>query len=195
MIIISSYQISICQNRNYNKSQIKPWKENPAFWQYNNKPIMLLGGSNDDNLFQWPKEMLISHLDSMKQIGANYVRNTMSDRKDRNIEIYPYKQLENGKYDLNQWNDNYWKRFDLFLKETAKRNIIVQIEMWDRFDFSQKFWPLHPFNPKNNNSYTSETSGLAEEYPEHPGTNKQPFFSLLLNSATIKYCLSIRRNL
>lgn len=176
MIIISSYQISICQNRNYNKNQIKPWKENPAFWQYNNKPIMLLGGSNDDNLFQWPKEMLISHLDSMKQIGANYVRNTMSDRKDRNIEIYPYKQLENGKYDLNQWNDNYWKRFDLFLKETAKRNIIVQIEMWDRFDFSQKFWPLHPFNPKNNNSYTSETSGLAEEYPEHPGTNKQPFF-------------------
>ncbi len=82
--------------------------------------------------------MLIPHLDLMKRTGANYVRNTMSDRNDRTFEIYPFKRLENGKYDLNQWNEAYWGRFDFFLKETAKRNIIVQIEVWDRFDFLQK---------------------------------------------------------
>lgn len=174
--IISSLQIAFCQNNHSNKNQIQPWKENPNYWQYKGKPVLLLGGSNDDNLFQWPKEILIPHLDSMKQIGANYVRNTMSDRKDKNFEVYPFKQLENGEYDLDQWNEVYWKRFDFFLKETSKRNIIVQIEVWDRFDFSQKFWTTHPYNPKNNINYTQKNSGLAENYPEHPGTNRQPFF-------------------
>lgn len=173
---ICFFPIFYGQNSSHIKNQIQPWKENPRYWQFKGKPIMLLGGSNDDNLFQWTKDILIPHLDSMKQIGANYVRNTMSDRKDRNIEIYPYKLLNNGKYDLNQWNDEYWERFEFFLKETSKRDIIVQIEVWDRFDFSQSFWTTHPYNPKNNINYTREDSGLAEEYPDHPGTNRQPFF-------------------
>jgi len=163
-------------NTRFNKNRIQPWEKNPFYWQHKGKPVMLLGASDDDNLFQWPKEMLIPHLDLMKRIGANYVRNTMSDRNDRNIELYPFKQLENGKYDLNQWNEAYWERFDFFLKETAKRNIIVQIEVWDRFDFSQKYWTSHPYNPRNNINYTRKNSGLAEEYPEHAGNNRQPFF-------------------
>lgn len=168
--------ISVGQKVKLSKNQIQPWKKNPNYWQYKGKPIMLLGGSNDDNLFQWTEDILIRHLDSMKQIDANYVRNTMSDRRDKDFEIYPYKQLETGKYDLNQWNEIYWDRFDFFLQETHKRKIIVQIEVWDRFDYSQKFWEPHPYNPKNNVNYSGETSGLSESYPDHPGTNKQPFF-------------------
>jgi hypothetical protein len=120
--------------------------------------------------------MLVPHLDSMKNIGANYVRNTMSDRNDRGFELYPFKKLENGKYDLNQWNEAYWQRFQFFLKETAKCGIIVQIEVWDRFDYSRNNWPPHPWNPANNVNYSYEESGLAAEYPDHPGRNKQPFF-------------------
>jgi hypothetical protein len=137
---------------------------------------MLLGASSDDNLFQWPEEILIAHLDSMKAAGANYVRNTMSDRQDRGFELYPFVQLENGKYDLNQLNEDYFNRFDFFLKETGKRNIIVQIEVWDRFDYARNPWSSHPYNPKNNANYTSKESGLDLEYPDHPGQNKQPFF-------------------
>lgn len=158
------------------KSPIQPWSHNSWYWQYNDEPILLLGASNDDNLFQWPEEMLVAHLDSMKLMGANYVRNTMSDRADRGIELYPYKKLKNGKYDLNQWNKEYWQRFAFFLKETAKRNIIVQIEVWDRFDYSTIYWPPHPYNSKNNVNYSEVESGLALEYPDHPGQNKQPLF-------------------
>ncbi len=161
---------------NPEESRIKPWTENPWYWQYKGEPVMLLGASNDDNLFQWPEEMLIPHLDSMKSVGANYVRNTMSDRQDRGFELYPFAQLENGKYDLNQLNEDYYNRFDFFLKETQKRNIIVQIEVWDRFDYARNHWPIHPYNPKNNVNYSSEESGLDLEYPDHPGQNKQPFF-------------------
>ena len=165
-----------CQNSNSEKNRIQPWAENLWYWQFNGEPVLLLGASSDDNLFQWPAEMLIPHLDSMSEIGANYVRNTMSDRQDRGFELYPFLQLENGKYDLEQWNENYWNRFNLFLQETQKRDIIVQIEVWDRFDHSRNNWIPHPYNPKNNINYTESISGLKAEYPNHPGANEQPFF-------------------
>ena len=173
-LILITFLIFGCSTRKDNR--IQPWPENSWFWQYKGKPLMLLGASSDDNLFQWPAEILIPHLDSMQKIGANYVRCTMSDWQDKGFEIYPFVLLENGKYDLEQLNKAFYDRFDFFLKETEKRNIIVQIEVWDRFDYARNNWSPHPFNPKNNVNYTTEESGLDLEYPNHPATNKQPFF-------------------
>lgn len=175
-LLICSIVLTAFMNKKSDKQRIQPWKENPWFWQYENRPVMLLGASDDDNLFQWPANMLVPQLDSMKVIGANYVRNTMSDRQDRGFELYPFKMLDNGKYDLEQWNDDYWQRFEFFLRETRKRDIIVQIEIWDRFDYSRQHWLSHPYNPRNNVSYSESESGLAPDYPDHPGRNKQPFF-------------------
>lgn len=155
-------------------NSIRPWPQNPRYWEYKGKPVMLIGGSKDDNLFQIPD--LREHLDEMVQVGANYIRNTMSDRPDKGFEVYPFKKLSNGKYDLNQWNEEYWNRFENMLRWTAERDIIVQIEGWDRFDYSRDNWKVHPYNPKNNVNYSYEESGFAEHYPEHPGANKQPFF-------------------
>ena len=156
--------------------QIRPWPENPSYWQYKGKPVLLVGGSDDDNLFQWPEEQLKQQLDLIAAIGGNYVRNTMSDRRDKGFELYPFLRLPDGKYDLNQWNPKYWERFERFLEWTAERDIIVQIEVWDRFDYSRGNWPKHPYNPINNVNYTEKESGLATEYPLHPGRNVQPFF-------------------
>lgn len=165
-----------CNNQNIEEDRIQPWAENPWYWQYKGEPVMLLGASSDDNLFQWPAENLIPHLDSMQSVGGNYVRNTMSDRVFRGFELYPFKQMEDGSYNLNEWNEEYWNRFENFLNQTEKRDIIVQIEIWDRFDYSRENWPPHPYNPANNVNYTYGESGLDSIYPEHPGANKQPFF-------------------
>lgn len=173
MFIMLMFFVLGCTTKN---NHIQPWTENPWYWQYKGEPVMLLGASSDDNLFQWPQEMLIPHLDSMKAVGANYVRCTMSDRQDRDFEAYPFAENADGKYDLNELNPDFYNRFEFFLKETEKRDIIVQIEVWDRFDYSRNHWPVHPFNPQNNVNYTSEESGLALEYPDHPGRNVQPFF-------------------
>lgn len=153
---------------------IQPWSENPWYWQYGGKPVLLVGGSKDDNLFQIPD--LEEHLDEMVAVGANYIRNTMSDRPDKGFEVYPFKRLASGKYDLEQWNEEYWKRFERMLQLTGQRSIIVQIEVWDRFDYSRDNWEPHPYNPKNNINYSYEESGFAEQYPDHPGRNRQPFF-------------------
>jgi len=154
--------------------RIQPWAKNPRYWQYRGQPVLLLGGSKDDNLFQIPD--LKEHLDEMAAAGANYIRNTMSDRRDKGFELYPFRQLADGKYDLDQWNDEYWKRFENMLRWTGERGIIVQIEVWDRFDYARDNWEPHPYNPKNNVNYTYEQSGFVEHYPDHPGRNKQPFF-------------------
>ncbi len=159
---------------------LKPSPENPWYWSYRGEPILLLGGSDDDNLFQWPEQDLISQLNRLQAAGGNVIRNTMSDRRDKGFEIYPFKQLDPDKYDLSQWNEEYWTRFERLLRETARRNIVVQIEIWDRFDYTDNNgadrWQAHPYNPKNNINYTYEQSGFAERYPDHPGKNLQPFF-------------------
>jgi hypothetical protein len=157
-----------------NDMRIRPYWGNPYYWQYKGQPVMLLGGSKDDNLFQIPN--LKAHLDEMKAVGANYIRNTMSDRNDIGNEVYPFLKLPNGKYDLDQWNEEYWTRFANLLKWTAEREIIVQIEVWDRFDYSTDKWPPHPYNPANNVTYSYEQSGLKPTYPRHAGTNEQPLF-------------------
>ncbi|NOX55613.1 MAG: hypothetical protein GXP27_14475 [Planctomycetes bacterium] len=161
-----------------NADRIRPWSKNPRYWQYKGKPVLLIGGSKDDNLFQLPD--LKEHLDEIKRAGGNYIRNTMSDRPNKGFEVYPFRRLPSGKYDLNQWNDEYWKRFENMLRWTAERDIIVQIEVWDRFDYSDHRgagnWSRHPYNPKNNVNYTVEQSGLKTTYKRHPGTNEQPFF-------------------
>jgi hypothetical protein len=160
------------------QERIQPYGENPSYWQYKGEPVLLLGGSKDDNLFQIPD--LKAHLDELQAAGINFVRNTMSDRKgdrgDSPHEVAAFGKSEAGKFDLHTWNPVYWERFERFLKWSRERDVIVQIEVWDRFDHSQKNWLASPWRPANNVNYTAENSGLANQYGDHPWRDKQPFF-------------------
>jgi hypothetical protein len=100
----------------------------------------------------------------------------MSDRRDKGFEISAFAKRTDGRYDLERWNEEYWTRFANLLKWTAERDIIVQIEVWDRFDYSREHWGTNPYNPKNHVNYTYEQSGFAPAYPDHAGSNRQPFF-------------------
>ena len=61
------------EDKTSNKDRIKPYADNPHYWQYKGKPVLLLGGSKDDNLFQIPD--LKEHLDMLASVGGNYIRN------------------------------------------------------------------------------------------------------------------------
>lgn len=133
---------------NYNSLCIKPYRQTTWYWQYKGEPVVLRGGSDDDNPFQWTGDRLTNHLDLLASVGGNYIRNTMSDRDDGNV--YAFKETEKNKYDLNQWNDEYWNRLKFFLDETHKRDIIVQLTLWDQFDIGINNWERHPWNPERN---------------------------------------------
>lgn len=139
-----------------NVSGLAPYSSNPYYWSYDGEPVILLGGSDDDNLFQFSN--LEEHLNLMQNIGANYVRNTMSSREESDLQ--PFKKLPNGSYDLNQWNEGYWDRFEDFLKQTAERKIFVQIELWDQWDHNQSRWNVSPWNPENNSNYSASETQL-----------------------------------
>ncbi|MBN1559894.1 hypothetical protein JW998_06560 [candidate division KSB1 bacterium] len=118
--------------------------------------MLLLGGSDEDNLFNHPDippNGLAAHLDLLVSLGGNYVRNTMSSRDEGNL--WPHdRDPETGLYDLDRFGDAYWQRFGDFLEMTRQRSIIVQIEVFDRFDYARDPWDRNPFNPKNNINYT-----------------------------------------
>jgi len=154
------------------KSYIKPCSQNQKYWEYKGQPTLLLGGSKNDNLFQ--SQNLKEHLDELQEAGGNYIRNTMSSRDSG--DVWPYFKQQDGKYDLEKWGEEYWQRFENLLKLTEERDIIVQIEIWDRFDYSRDNWKKNPLNPENNVNYTVEETGFETEYPKHPASDKQPFF-------------------
>jgi hypothetical protein len=152
---------------------IQPYKENSFYWQLKGEPVLLLGGTVEDNVYQI--QDLEAHLDLLASVGGNYVRCTMSCR-DEGDAWWFQKDAETGLYDLNTLGEDHWARFETFMKLTAERGIVAQFEMWDRFDFARDFWQGNPYNPKNNINYTSEESGLAEDYKLHPGRKESPFF-------------------
>jgi hypothetical protein len=153
--------------------RIRPWLHNPRYWQYLGQPTLLLGGAQGVSLFQVPD--LEHHLDLLAACGGNYVRNTMSSREPGHV--WPFaRALDGVRYDLERSGDEYWRRFRELLRLAHERRVIVQIELWDRFDHYREPWLASPFNPANNVNYTAEESGLVEDYPVHPAANANPFF-------------------
>ena len=156
-------------------NHIQLYTENPRYWQYQDNPVLLIGGSDDDNLFQWTGSTLADHLDQLVAVGGNYVRNTMSDR-DEQGDAYAFRQLPSGLYDLNQWNDEYFNRLANFLQQTASRDILVQIEIWDEWDFQTSAYERSPWNPQNNISYRlAETIMPATHNPNRDVADHQFF--------------------
>lgn len=153
-------------------SPIHTSESHHQYWSMNGENIMLLGGSIEDNLFQY--ESIETHLDLLKSMGGNYVRNTMSSRDQG--DVWAFNKNEEGLYDLNIWNDEYWSRFEKFLKACEERGIVVQIELWATFDFYREFWEVNPFNPKNNINYSQELVRIPTEVNSHPTWTENNFF-------------------
>lgn len=172
LVNLLSFPISAAGVTASTGERIRPYSENPSYWQYRGRPVVLLGGSKEDNLFQEPD--LEPHLELLADVGGNYIRNTMSARDPGNVQ--PFARRADGRYDLNRWDEEYWRRFERLLTVSRRLGIIVQIEVWDRFDFSGEQWQINAFNPKHNINYTPAQSGLRENYPEPAETNQQPFF-------------------
>jgi hypothetical protein len=155
--------------------QLQTDPDRPSYWRFRGETVMLLGGSVEDNLFQLPPDELDAHLDLLVSVGGNYVRCTMSCRDEGNVQPH-HRDPDTGRYDLERWGDEYWRRFEHFLRATAARGVVVQIEVWDRFDLAREPWLASSFNPVNNINYTAEDTGLAPRYDEHPGLIRHPFF-------------------
>jgi len=153
------------------KERIEISKRCPSYWEYDGEPVLLLGGSVEDNLFQIPD--LEDHLRLLKSVGGNYVRCTMSSRDEGNV--WPFEKA-GELYDLHLPSKQYWRRFSDFLSLTYQMDIIVQVEVWATFDFYRENWEVNPFNPKNNLNYDAAQSRLPLVVDSHPVKTENDFF-------------------
>ncbi|WP_277482942.1 hypothetical protein [Catalinimonas alkaloidigena] len=153
---------------------IQIYQKNPFYWMYDGKPVLLIGGSMEDNLFQI--EDLKAHLELLQSVGGNYVRCTMSARDEHNAK--PFTRDAEGLFELDSPNPDYWKRLDDLLRYASKLKIVVQIEVWATYDFywGEKAWADNPFNPKLNSTYTMEASGLPDTIDHPAQSSPNPFF-------------------
>jgi len=159
------------QQEQFEQMRIKVYAGNPWYWQYKGRPVLLLGGSDEDNLFNHPH--LWSNLDVLREIGGNYVRMTLSSRDPGNV--WPYLKVD-GLYDLEQFNPEWFDRLEQCIARAYERDIIVQIEFWATFDFYRENWLRNPFNPDLNRNYTAEEVRLVPQWDWHPARKPQPFF-------------------
>lgn len=114
----------------------------------------------------------------------------MSCRDEGNL--WPFAK-RGDKYDLDRWNDEYWNRFQGFLDQTARREIIVQIEIWATFDYYRDNWERNPFNPTNNVNYTPEESGLPSRVDSHPVRTQNDFFRSVPEAKNLEVVLEYQR--
>jgi hypothetical protein len=171
---------------------LRPWPDNPAYWQRDGRPLLLAGGSATDHLFIGDiassdgarTENVRAHLDAIAAAGGNYVRNVMSQRAS-DPDWRPHLHLGGGRFDLDRWNPAYWRRFEEFLAWTHELGMVVQIELWDPWDFSgaaSVHWPGSAWRPANNVNYDADQSGLPDEWEHAPwmrqpsGRREHPFF-------------------
>jgi hypothetical protein len=164
---------------------IEIYPKNRSYWQYDSQPVILLGGTDDEALFHWAghMELLREQLDRLVGCGGNYVRCTMSVRRGDNpiypVREQPYVRLDNGKYDLDTWNVEFWRRFRVFLEQCKQRDIVVQIELWATHDLVHLnsdipgAWSTHPLNPKNNINYGFHPETV---FPRRPRGNMNDAF-------------------
>ncbi|MGC9326675.1 MAG: hypothetical protein ACP5I1_03500, partial [Candidatus Hinthialibacter sp.] len=164
------------------------------YWKYDGQRVLLLGAWNhghnpfidhdtdndQDNQGVSTVEQIKAAMDELAAAGGNYLRCVLDPGMAAGIQGFDFCASSNDQYDLNSMTGSFWERIDMFISEAKSRDIIVQIELWDRFDLidgSWGSWPVSPWNPKNNINYTTDESGLAIQYgtfANHPFLQDAP---------------------
>jgi hypothetical protein len=156
---------------------IEIYSGNRYYWARGGAPALLLGGApraegpNDVGVFHLPN--LVEYLDAFVAVGGNWTRCLMSGQHSSNR--WPFARA-GDRYDLDQWNEEYWDRFELFLRESQARGIVTDCELWATFDYYRDTWAVNPFNPANNVNYSAESTGLPTVVATEPHKAENPFF-------------------
>ena len=145
---------------------------NPHYLEYKGKPVIIVSSGEHYGSVINPAFDYIKYLNTMQKDGMNYTRlftgsmyweidgdfsianNTLAPAQ--GTALAPWKRSDvtgnaNGgnKFDLDQWNEEYFSRFKSVVEEAQKRNIIVEVTLFTSI-YNDKTWSNCPVNPQNN---------------------------------------------
>jgi hypothetical protein len=156
------------------------------YWNYNGKKTLLLGafnhghnpfidGSTLDTNAVDSMTVIIDQIQEMVEAGGNTLRCVLDPGQAASLGIDAFRNNPEGSYDLNHPVGPYWERLSVFIAEAEKKNVVVELEIWDRFDWYGINWEHSPFNPINNVNYTVQNSGLRTQFARSEIYRKHPF--------------------
>ncbi|MEI7730832.1 MAG: hypothetical protein WCO56_14760 [Verrucomicrobiota bacterium] len=153
---------------------VRPLKlhpQNPHYFQYRGKPVLLITAGEHYGAVLNPDFNYVKYLDTLAANGLNLTRvftgayvepegafniasNTLAPATNR--FLCPWARSDtpgyaNGgnKFDLNQWDAEYFNRLRDFVTEAARRDIFVEINLFCPF-YDEAQWALSPLNVRNN---------------------------------------------
>lgn len=145
--------------------------ENPHYFLFRGKPTVLVGSTEhygavlnlDFDYITYLNELAIHNLNVTRTFSGIYLefqgafgieKNTLAPL--RNQYICPWARSNqpgyvNGgnKFDLTQWDENYFSRLKDFITEAGKRNIVVELNLFSNF-YDTAQWKLCPLYIENN---------------------------------------------
>jgi len=169
LIIVIFVFFLICRNVVAQPISLHP--QNPHYFSYKGKPFVLISSAehygavlNTD--FDYKK-----YLQTLHDTGMNYTKIFSGAYveipgsfgiSNNNLApaigsfLTPWKRVEetglfNGekKLDLNEWNQDYFRRLHDFISMANQLDIVVEVSFFCS-TYSDDSWVRHPFNPENN---------------------------------------------
>ncbi|MDX2432758.1 MAG: hypothetical protein QNK35_17605 [Bacteroides sp.] len=138
--------------------------ENPRYLEYKGNPLILITSAEHYGAVLNMDFDYKLYLETLGKEGLNYTRiftgpyiepvenifgikrNTLAPLPGRFIAPWV---LEEGKYDLSQFNDEYFQRLKDFVEEAEKQGIVVEVTLFTSI-YAEGAWELSPFNIRNN---------------------------------------------
>ena len=177
------------------------YSANPRYFASNGTPIVLLGAGQ-------PLPGSIStdytaEVDAAAAAGANYIRLWNIAVWDGSDEYYPWLRTGPGtaqdgkaKFDLTQWDPNYWTKLKGCIALAQSKNMYVTVLLFERCGMSAEDtshrWDWNPWNPLNNvNGLNLPTTGAGipafYDLTNAPLLSLQELYAAKLISETSSY--------
>ena len=148
---------------------IKLDPSNPHYYTFNGQPTILITSAEHYGAVVNLDFDYVAYLDALKAHGLNYTRiwpgavlemvgeftqdNTMGPRPDRTIVPWlrshePGYVYGGNKFDLDQWNPEFFARLKDFIVKAGERGIVVEVCFFNS-QYTHR-WPLSPLYYQNN---------------------------------------------
>jgi hypothetical protein len=145
--------------------------DNPHYFLFRGKPTILIGSTEHYGAVLNEDFDFVRYLDEVKASGLNLTRtfsgtyrevpgsfgiieNTLGP--DAKHYVCPWARTSTlgaddggNKFDLKQWNKDYFTRLKDFVGQAGKRGIVVELTLFCTI-YDDKLWAVNPMNPANN---------------------------------------------
>lgn len=154
-------------------------RDNPHYFSYHGKPMVIITSGEhygavlnlDFNFERYLDTLAADQLNGTRTFSGAYVepsgsfniaRNTLAPAPGKFICPWARSDVPgyaNGgnKFDLNKWDEAYFKRLKEFVGRAQEKGVIVEMNLFCPF-YDESQWKISPQNPANNTSHLEVSS-------------------------------------